>query len=239
MGGEENQHDTNHIASELHFDSETCKRRGGELENPSIKTSRKEARVLAKKLAAKARKNKVPCPREEILVDASRGIDQVAKLVFFKKLEGASLEWAMALLEKNMKSLYEGDGHKGAWGWDPKKKRRELTDVNAKFVVLYLSDAVTQRSTRGAGGNEKLIPTTTAPAAPAHGEAATCRARGDAAMTEARPSAPGRPRTAAAAVRTSAALASRAMPRRAPFARDPAAFRHPISPPHSAAPSCA
>ncbi len=92
------------------------KRSGEDLENPLYKTSRKEAKVYAKKVIAKALKNKVPCPRVEKLVYTKRTIDQVAKLLFFKRLDGPPLDWAMTLLEKNMRTLYEGDGHKGAWG---------------------------------------------------------------------------------------------------------------------------
>mmetsp|Transcript_6200 Transcript_6200/g.21976 ORF Transcript_6200/g.21976 Transcript_6200/m.21976 type:complete len:202 (+) Transcript_6200:71-676(+) len=45
---------------------------------------------------------------------------------------GDMLPWAYMLLERNMKSLYEG-----SWGWDEEKKREELVSRRARFVIAY------------------------------------------------------------------------------------------------------
>ena len=61
----------------------------------------------------------------------------------------------MQLLELNMKTLYEGNGQEDAWGWNPKKKRKELTDTKAKFVVAHLEDTVQSQSSSDGKYNEQ------------------------------------------------------------------------------------
>ena len=112
------------------------KRAGDILQSSNQKLDRKSARAQAKKLASRAERLPQPPSLEEKL-DTTL-YSGTLKLVFMKSLTGSLLEWALGLLENNMKSLYEGDGQEGAWGWNPKKKRKELTDKRAKFIVAYL-----------------------------------------------------------------------------------------------------
>ena len=59
-------------------------------------------------------------------------------LKFFKRsqLTDELAEWTFSLLKENMKTIYE----KGGWGWDDSKKRKELFDQNARFLIAFDRD---------------------------------------------------------------------------------------------------
>ena len=42
-------------------------------------------------------------------------------------------EWAFALLKENMQKIYE----EGGWGWKDSKKRKELFDEEARFLIAF------------------------------------------------------------------------------------------------------
>ena len=42
-------------------------------------------------------------------------------------------EWAFALLKDNMQKIYED----GGWGWKDEKKRKELLDEEARFLIAF------------------------------------------------------------------------------------------------------
>ena len=123
-------------------DSSKCsdgKRAGDPLQSTNIKLDIKAAKLRAKKLISKAEKRPIPPSMEEAIDAPSE--EKLLRLIFFKKLACTILSWALDLLETNMKAHYEGDGKEGAWGWNPKKKRKELTDQKAKFIVAHLESA--------------------------------------------------------------------------------------------------
>jgi N-alpha-acetyltransferase 40 len=56
-------------------------------------------------------------------------------------------DWMYALTETNMREMYEQ-----TWGWNSLEKRRELSDQNAKFVLVF-----TQKMKRGEEGKEAKV----------------------------------------------------------------------------------
>ena len=56
-------------------------------------------------------------------------------LKFFKQsqLTEELSEWAFALLKDNMQKIYED----GGWGWKDEKKRKELFDEEARFLIAF------------------------------------------------------------------------------------------------------
>ena len=56
-------------------------------------------------------------------------------------------DWMYALTETNMREMYEQ-----TWGWNSLEKRRELSDQNAKFVLVF-----TREMKRGEEGKEAKV----------------------------------------------------------------------------------
>jgi len=71
--------------------------------------------------------------RELVCKDGS-----IATVKFYKAaaLTPQLLDWIMDLFTRNMKSMYR----KSVWGWKPKEKKKELTEEEAKYLILFKKD---------------------------------------------------------------------------------------------------
>eukprot|EP01114_Cavostelium_apophysatum_P009050 TRINITY_DN22128_c0_g1_i1.p1 TRINITY_DN22128_c0_g1~~TRINITY_DN22128_c0_g1_i1.p1 ORF type:complete len:225 (-),score=46.78 TRINITY_DN22128_c0_g1_i1:31-705(-) len=60
------------------------------------------------------------------------GIDVILEYFPIQKLSDELFEWIFSLFCTNMKSIYEG-----SWGWDERKKREEMREEDAKYIVAF------------------------------------------------------------------------------------------------------
>ncbi|KAH0792511.1 N-alpha-acetyltransferase 40 [Histomonas meleagridis] len=55
-----------------------------------------------------------------------------AEIAAFNKFPEGILEWALKLIETNMKTIYEN-----TWGWNPDSKEGELIHESARFLIAF------------------------------------------------------------------------------------------------------
>ena len=124
------------------------------------KRARKALAVQAKAKVAAANKRDFSAVTSE---QAIRGGRTVRTQVCGALQRGSLLlGWAAALVEENMRAMYEQ-----GWGWDGDAKVAELSSRNARYIVAYLPCVEAGPSSPMAGSGESAGGRTQAPTSPA------------------------------------------------------------------------